>query len=228
MIRLRQWLRGRLSSNTWTGWPERAYQQDRYQHRLAAVQEQLADAIDRAPGGPVRIISPCAGDGRDLINVLRLHPRRDDVSAWLVEKDSRSVVEGKRRAANDGLADIVQFVSDDATDYATYRPIIRADIVLLCGVWGHVPASERTQLVCALTSFCKAGGMVIWTRGAGKGMIRLQQIQSLFASPLWQQVRANLTPDKNWAIVTHRYCGPPMELPTSGRIFHFRTGAGTT
>ena len=103
-----------------------------------------------------------------------------------------------------------------------------ADLVLLCGVWGHVPVSDRKELVRALASICKAGGLVIWTRGVRKGMIRLRQIQSLFAAPLWQQVRANLTPDKNWAIVTHRYCGPPMELPASGRIFHFRTGAGTT
>ena len=228
MVHLREWIRRRLSLSTWNGWPDRAYQQDRYQHRLLAVQEHLADALDHAPGGPVRIISLCAGDGRDLIKVLGSHPRRGDVSACLIEQDLRSVADGTRRAESAGLSNAVEFLAADATAYETYRDIVPADLVLLCGVWGHVPVSDRKELVRALASICKAGGMVIWTRGVSKGMIRLRQIQSLFAAPLWQQVRANLTPDKNWAIVTHRYCGPPMELPASGRIFHFRTGAGTT
>ena len=227
MTRLRQWLRRGLRPGTWNGWPERAYQQDRYRQRLSAVQDQLAECLDHAPVGPVRIISVCAGDGRDAISVLTTHPRRHDVSAWLVEQDRRSILDGTRRAANFGLANTVTFLNGDATDYATYQRIAPADIVLLCGVWGHVPTLERVPLVRALTALCKARGVVIWTRGISTGLERLHEIQSKFATSSWELGRVSITPDKKWAVVIHRYLGLPNTLPTSGRLFHFRTGAGT-
>ena len=43
--------------------------------RLVAVQAQIAAALDGAPPGPLRAVSICAGQGRDLIGVLREHPR---------------------------------------------------------------------------------------------------------------------------------------------------------
>ena len=47
--------------------------------RLAAVQGQIRAASDAAKPGPLRAISLCAGQGRDLIGVLAGHPRRADV-----------------------------------------------------------------------------------------------------------------------------------------------------
>ena len=57
--------------------------------RLAAVQDQIRAALDAAPPGPLHAISLCAGQGRDLIGALARHPRRDDVSARLVELEAR-------------------------------------------------------------------------------------------------------------------------------------------
>ena len=85
----------------------------------------------------------CGGDGRDVINVLSSQSRSDDGLAWLIEQDRQSVADGTRRAASDGLAQIVKFHLDDAVEYATYQRIVPADIVLLCGAWGHVPVSEK-------------------------------------------------------------------------------------
>ena len=53
--------------------------------RLAAVQEQVRAALDRAPAGPVPVVSLCAGQGRDLLEVIEDHPRGADVRARLVE-----------------------------------------------------------------------------------------------------------------------------------------------
>jgi hypothetical protein len=51
------------------------------------VQAMVADALERVPPGPVRVVSLCAGQGRDLLGVLADHPRRGDVTARLVELD---------------------------------------------------------------------------------------------------------------------------------------------
>jgi hypothetical protein len=55
--------------------------------RLSVVQEQLSRALDRAPSGPLRLLSLCSGQGRDVLPVLAQHPRGRDVTGRLVELD---------------------------------------------------------------------------------------------------------------------------------------------
>jgi hypothetical protein len=148
------------------------------------------------------------------------------VQAWLVELNRQSVLAGRQHAIQAGVADKVAFVNDDATSYATYREIPRADVVLACGVWGHVPPHQRGSLARALACLCQAGGAVIWTRGVAKGMRRLREIEAHFTAPSWRALRSSFTPDGKWAIHAYRYCGSKMDRPASGRIFDFRLGAG--
>jgi hypothetical protein len=56
--------------------------------------------LDRAPAGDVRLISLCAGQGRDVIGALTGHPRRDDVRARLVELDERNVALARQAAVH--------------------------------------------------------------------------------------------------------------------------------
>jgi hypothetical protein len=224
-LKLRQ-LVGRLRPSVWSGWPDRAYQRNRYQQRLSAVQQHLIECLETAPRDSLRILSLCAGDGRDVVSVLRSHPRRTNVSAWLVEIDRRSVAIGMQNVESAGLVDSVRFLNEDATDYATYANIPPSHITLACGVWGHVPTQERASFVHAIACLCQPGGSVIWTRGVSKGMDRLHQILSHFTPACWEEVRVSLTPDKGFAVATHRYCGPLIERPTGGRIFNFERAAG--
>jgi hypothetical protein len=215
-----------MGSRVWSGWPEAAYRHDTYQRRLAAVQDHLAQALDRAPVGPVRIVSVCAGDGRDVIEVLQSHPRRKDVCASLVEVNRKSVASGVRHADSAGLQNTVNFLNEDATLFATYRHIAPADIVLVCGVWGHVPAHQRLSMARGLACLCKPGGSIIWTRGVSQGHDRLREIQLAFGDPPWQQVRIDITSDRAWAVATYRYLGAPTDLPSSGQMFHFERLTG--
>lgn len=225
-MKLREWFGRRSGRGAWNGWPESAYRQAPYQQRLLAVQDHLAAALNAAPAGPVNLISICAGDGRDVIGVLQSHSRRGDVTSWLVEQDGQSVADGFEHAARAGLQNSIHFVHGDATVYETYADIAPANVVLLCGVWGHVPISERPDLVRALAAVCRPTGSVVWTRGVSKGIRRLHEIQAQFAKPAWEQVRVSVVGNGHWAIATQRFNGPPAELPRRGQIFHFRTGAG--
>jgi hypothetical protein len=221
-----RWLHGRLRSDTWSGWSESAYRKRGYQQRLLLVQEQLAQCVDTARPGTIRILSMFAGDGRDVLGVLGNHQRQNDVVACLIEQSSQAVDTGTQRALELGLESVATFRHTDATDYEAYRGLAPADLILLCGVWGHVPSQERPQLIQALASLCAAGGMVIWTRGISKGMKQFEQIEGLFTAAQWEPVQIRFTPNNQWAVATHRYYGTAIPRPTQGRIFHFQTGAG--
>jgi hypothetical protein len=66
--------------------------------RLAVVQRTIAETLDTAAPGAIRVISMCAGEGRDLLGVVPHHPRGRDVTGRLVELDP-ALAEVARRAA---------------------------------------------------------------------------------------------------------------------------------
>ncbi|HLO28135.1 MAG TPA: hypothetical protein VK249_03300, partial [Anaerolineales bacterium] len=60
----------------WIQWHENYNNPDSTQsQRLAVVRKRIAEALDRCPPGEIRIASMCAGDGRDLLEVLQSHLR---------------------------------------------------------------------------------------------------------------------------------------------------------
>ena len=81
--------------------------------RLELVQGHLRAELGHAPAGDIRLISLCAGQGRDVIGVLTGHPRRDDVRARLVEVDERNVAAARQAAQAAGL-DGVELLQADA------------------------------------------------------------------------------------------------------------------
>lgn len=131
--------------------------------RLRSVRQHLARAVGQAPPGPVRLVSLCAGQGHDVIGVLGDHPRRDEVTAVLVESDPRNAELARRRAAAAGLAQVTVRQAD-ASQPGTFADALPADVLLLCGIFGNVSDDDIERTVAASPALCAAGATVIWTR----------------------------------------------------------------
>lgn len=127
--------------------------------RLRAVQYQIRFALDRAVPGPVRLLSLCAGEGRDVLPVLADHPRRADVTGRLVELDPDLC--SAARAAAPAAIEVVQ---GDAGTTALSAGASPADVLLLCGIFGNIPDADVARTVAATPSLLATGGTVIWTR----------------------------------------------------------------
>jgi hypothetical protein len=151
--------------------------------RLALVKQHLAAALDRAPAGPIRLVSLCAGQGRDVIETLPDHPRREDVTAVLVEADTVNVAWARDAASAAGLAGAapanaerarrgaeatgrpgVEVRQADASRVAGFADALPADVLLLCGIFGNVSAADIERTVTAAPALCAPGATVIWTR----------------------------------------------------------------
>lgn len=131
--------------------------------RLVLVQAQLRLALDRAPPGPIRAISVCAGQGHDLIGVLADHRRRADVSARLVELDAQNVMLAQGAARAVGL-DAVEVIAGDASITDAYIGAVPADLILICGVFGNIAAADIATTIDQLGQLCAPQATVIWTR----------------------------------------------------------------
>jgi hypothetical protein len=132
--------------------------------RLRIVQDMVREFLDAAAPGPVRIVSFCAGQGRDVIDPLARHPRAPDGSALLVELDPSLAAFARARAGAAGLGARVRVVEGDAGVCHWYEHDVPADLVLVCGVFGNISDADIARTVAALPGFLRSGSEVLWTR----------------------------------------------------------------
>ncbi|WP_328424538.1 SAM-dependent methyltransferase [Micromonospora sp. NBC_00389] len=186
--------------------------------RLAEVRGQVRAALDRAPAGPLRVVSACAGQGRDLTPVLATHPRRDDVTARLVELDPRNAAVAVAGAEAAGLTG-VQVVVGDAAVTDAYADLAPADLVLLCGVFGNVSDADVRATIGHSAALCASGGTVIWTRHRREPDL-VPTICDWFVQEGFAPVAVG-TPADGVGVGVHRQLGRPRPLPSGVTMFHF-------
>ena len=184
--------------------------------RLAEVQRRIRDALDEAAPGPIKVISMCAGQGRDLLGVLADHPRRADVTARLVELDPENVRLAKAAAA--GLD--VTVIAGDAGLSTGYAGAVPADIALVCGVFGNISDGDIKQTIGWLPRLCRQGATVIWTRHHEAPDLT-PTVRKWFAEAGFAEI-AWYTDDDSWISVgAHRFTGEPQAFEPGVRLFEF-------
>ncbi|MER5454092.1 class I SAM-dependent methyltransferase [Micromonospora sp. NPDC002389] len=191
--------------------------------RLAEVRTRIGAALGAARPGPLRAVSLCAGQGRDLIPVLATHPRGGDVTARLVELDPRNVEVARAAVARAGLPG-VEVVPGDAARTDAYAGLVPADLVLVCGVFGNITEADIRATVGHCASLCATGGTVFWTRHRGAPDL-VPAICDWFAEEGFAPVAVS-SPADGVGVGVHRFLGTPRPLPSGVTMFEF-TGRPT-
>jgi hypothetical protein len=191
--------------------------------RLRTVQAMVRQSLDAVPAGHagrIQIVSLCAGQGRDVIDVVAEHPRRAEVSALLVEMDPALVAFARARADTAGVGTVVRIVEADASVSRWYAEEVPADLVLVCGVFGNISAGDITATIEALPSFCRPGAHVVWTRHR-RPPDATPAIRASFAEAGFTEL-AFLAPEGTVMTVGHeRYDGETAPFDADRRLFDF-------
>lgn len=139
----------------WRDWHRQCAWLPELQARLRLVCREIRAALDNAPPGKLRLLSLCAGDGRDVLAALADHPRRADVHAVLLETDAEAISCGRASARPAGLETRTEFVEADAGRTDSYVGRVPAAVVVLSGFLGHL----RLEDVARPKLFRPARGM---------------------------------------------------------------------
>jgi hypothetical protein len=187
--------------------------------RLRRVRFHLSGALDRAPAGPVSLVSLCAGQGRDVIGVLPGHPRRDDVLAVLVEADATHAGLARRAAADAGLAQV------DVSLVASFADALPAGVLLLCGIFGNVSERDIQRTVEAAPMLCRPGATVIWTRHRRPPDLT-PRVRARFAASGFDEIAFDaLGTDTLTGVGVNRLRHAPGGALPAGPLFTFGTGS---
>jgi SAM-dependent methyltransferase len=203
----------------WRAWHDGYDQPDSVLgRRLLVVQERIRLALDDCPPGRLRVVSLCAGQGHDLLGALERHPRREDVTARLVELDPRNAALAKRAAEAAGLRRI-EVVVGDAALTRHYSGMVPADIVLACGVFGNITDQDIKHTVARCSQLCTNGGTLVWTRNRKPPDLVPWICRLLEEAGFERQWLSG--PDEGFGVGVHRFTGEPQLLDSSARLFAF-------
>ena len=208
-----------MTSTDWLEWHD-AYLRpgSGLDQRLAAVRAQISRHLDESAPKPVRVISACAGDGRDLLGVLAERPDADRVTGLLVEYDARLAAAASEAAG--ALAARIDVRQADAAQSDVFVEAAPADLVLLCGIFGNISDDDVRRTIQAAPQLCAPGAEVVWTRHR-KDPDLTPSIREWFADAGFDEV-AFISPDTDvWSVGVHRFVGTPAELRPSEHWFTF-------
>ena len=146
----------------WAEWHARYADDVFLQRRLEIVQREIGRVLDEHERSPLRVVSMCAGEARDILGAVAAHSRRD-LTGRLVELDPNLARIASQRAEALGL-DALEVTVGDAGDTTAYEGTVPADLVLACGVFGNVPDADVEATLRALPMLSAPDATVIWTR----------------------------------------------------------------
>jgi Putative methyltransferase len=193
-------------------------------HRLQLVVDRLSEALDSLPSGsPNRpgspeLLSLCAGEGRDVISVLRTRPARQ-VRAVLVESNPVLAERAHRAAVDAGLSG-VEVRCGDAGDLRSFWDLVPVDVLLLCGIFGNVEPSSVQHVVEVVPSIVSPGGYVIWTRG-GSDPDRRPVIRQWFESAGMEELAFDGAPAGYGVGLNRVSMARPLQSSLDERLFSF-------
>jgi hypothetical protein len=176
------------------------------------------------PDGTRRLISMCAGAGRDVLPVLATHPAGAAVRALLVELDPTLSDRARETAADLGLT-TVSVQTADAGTLDPYRGFVPAHVLLACGVFGNVTVDDAERTIAAMPALLADDGIVIWTRGQfDDGADPSLHLRSCFGAAGFTEISFHRPTDTHFRVGVHQLGSRPAAALPPGpdlRLFIF-------
>jgi hypothetical protein len=187
--------------------------------RLTVVQGHIQSFLDGCTSAAPRVISLCAGDGRDLIDVIAKDPRASQIQARLVELDPVLAERAHQRAADAGL-DNIDVMCADAAVVDVYADAVPAELVLLCGVFGNISDRDVHRTIEALPQLCVGGASVVWTRHRRDPDLT-PAVRRWFAAAGFAEVAFDSPGPNQWSVGMQSFLGESQPLLPGARLFYF-------
>ncbi|MFM2069797.1 MAG: hypothetical protein RLZZ623_60 [Actinomycetota bacterium] len=147
----------------WVEW-HRAYADpaSELSQRLEVVTASIVGVLDGAPRGPIRVLSLCTGEARDLSGAAIDHPRAGDLTGAAVELSGglASIAASNLSAA--GTA--IEVRCADAGRSIHWADVLPVDLLVIAGIFGNLTDHHVQRTIAAVPAMVTSGGSVIWTR----------------------------------------------------------------
>jgi hypothetical protein len=197
------------SSVDWVAWHADYESDTPLRRRLEIVQRHIGTFLADFEPSPVRVISMCSGEARDLLGAVAVGNRRDIVGR-LVELNTELAATARRNAHTLGLHEL-DVVTGDAGHSHAYSGALPADLVLACGVFGNISDTDVERTVRAMPMLTAPGATVIWTRHRRKPDLT-PSIRRWFRGAGFEEIAFQPVPGSSGSVGVARYTSATKPL----------------
>lgn len=213
-----------MTGTDWVAW-HRQYEADGpLARRLATVQAHI-DRILGEGTTPVRVLSLCSGDARDLVGPAARHASSRRITGRLVELDPVLAAGAMASIAAAGLEGL-SVRAGDAGVASAAEGAVPVDLLLLCGIFGNVTDADIERTVKAAPTLCAPGARVIWTRHRRDPDLT-PAIRRWFEEAGFEHEAFDAIPDSSGGVGVERLVGAARPFDSSLQLFTFRETTGS-
>jgi SAM-dependent methyltransferase len=188
--------------------------------RLSLVQSAIRQCLPENPVPNYTILDICAGNGRDLLDVLDTYEYKNSLRGCLIELDPRLAEEMQEHAQAANMPRSLKIIQGDASQTYAYSDSIPADLILVCGVFGNISDIDVVKTIQNLPKLCKEGTRVIWTRHR-RAPDRTNIIRALFRENGFSEVVFTSTNDSAYGIGVHTFNSSAPSIGENATMFNF-------
>ena len=187
--------------------------------RLFVVQRMIREYCDAVHIGPVKVLSLCSGDGRDIVGAVADHPRRDDIEGRLEERDTTLVQRARDNIHSAGIGGL-SVRQGDAGKLDNVTDVLPVHLVLACGIFGNIPDEDVRTTIAALAHFGNIGLNVIWTRHRYDPDLT-PLVRGWFRGAGFEEMEFVRVADSHACVGRHVLVTEPRGEAPGGQIFQF-------
>lgn len=187
--------------------------------RLRIVQAHISAWLDSTTDEAPTVVSACAGDGRDILQLLDGRPDADRFRVTLIETDPHNADAAAEKARAARLPH-VEIRRRDAGITDAFAGAVPAGLVLMCGVFGNISDSDVRRTISSLPELCSADATVIWTRSRRDPDLTPTIRQGYTAAGFREQA-FEAPVDALFCVGVHQMVTAPQPLRLARRIFSF-------
>jgi hypothetical protein len=189
--------------------------------RLRQAQAYIRQALDHLEG-PVTVISLCAGDGRDVLQVLADRNDSARVRTTLIELHPVLAQRARTFAADAGLTGVT-VRSQDAGNTTAYAGSVPADLVIMMGIFGNISDDDVRRTIQTAPQLCRPGATLLWSRSTN-GTDQNASVRAWLADAGFTELgyrEFDQDQAERAALGSARYGGPLQPLVPGRQLFTF-------
>lgn len=152
------------SSDKWTEWHENAYNNtNSLAYQRTEIVKNLINKYLYEINKNVVIVSIGAGQGRDILSVLKERKDNNRIFTYLIDTDMECLDYAKNYAEKNNIIN-VNVVNIDGSLTENYKDIPKADLIIFCGMMNQKNTEEVKSLANNMKFLCNEDAQIIWSR----------------------------------------------------------------
>ena len=148
---------------TWNDWHSIYDDKESAPYKRSIITQELVNNYLNIHKKNIIILSICSGQARDILPAIAGREDKDRITTYLLDIDKDCLEYAQEYARIHDIPN-VHTINKDASLKESYDDIPKADLIVICGLFGHLVPEDIAATALFLQTLIEDNATVIWSR----------------------------------------------------------------